>query len=318
VLSFQADEKISSVIPVREFEANAHLLMATKRGTVKKTSLTDYSRPRAGGIIGIGLDEGDDLISVVLTRDGDEVVLSSKDGMAIRFAEADARAMGRGARGVRGINLAASDEVVGMVVADPVGYLLTVCEKGFGKRTPFGANTAEEAAEDESAEPEALPEQSDGAENRSQMRYRRQRRGGKGVIDIRTSDRNGPVVGVVSVRDGDEVMLITAQGMVNRTKVDEIRVVGRNTQGVRVMNVEPGDALVTAAKIARDDVENGAAAPFSTSSATRIEASIARSTARLVSSRSVASATASTVPAAVAKLRIKQVLVRSRLKNSTS
>jgi len=261
VLSFKADEKISSVIPVREFEEHAHLLMATKRGTVKKTSLTDYSRPRAGGIIGIGLDEGDDLISVVLTRDGDEVVLSSKDGMAIRFAETDARAMGRGARGVRGINLAEGDEVVGMVVADPDGYLLTVCENGFGKRTPFGANTAEETAEEETPEPETAPEQTDGTENRSQMRYRRQRRGGKGVIDIRTSDRNGPVVGVVSVRDGDEVMLITAQGMVNRTKVDEIRVVGRNTQGVRVMNVDPGDSLVTAAKIARDEVENGAATP---------------------------------------------------------
>jgi DNA gyrase subunit A len=266
LLSFKPDEKISSVIPVRHFEDDAHLLMATKGGTVKKTSLMDYSRPRAGGIIGIALDEGDDLISVVLTRPGDEVVLSSRDGMAIRFSEADARAMGRNTRGVRGIKLGADDQVIGMVVADPEGYLLTVCENGFGKRTPFGPNTAGETlenGEDEEepggseadAEAEPAPEEVDGPVSRSQMRYRRQRRGGKGVIDIRTSERNGPVVGVVAVRDGDEVMLITSQGMVNRTTVDEIRVVGRNTQGVRVMNIDEGDQLVTAAKVAREEIE---------------------------------------------------------------
>src|SRR5205823_1451494 len=116
------------VIPVRRFEEDAHLLMATARGVVKKTTLQEYSRPRSGGIIGINMDEGDSLIDVVLTRAGDEVVLSTRHGMAIRFGEAQARSMGRNTRGVKGINLSDADEVVGMVVADPDGYLLTVCE----------------------------------------------------------------------------------------------------------------------------------------------------------------------------------------------
>jgi DNA gyrase subunit A len=260
VLSFKGDEKITSVIPVREFNENSCLLMATKNGTVKKTDLMAYSRPKQGGIIGISLEEGDSLISVVMTQPGDEVVLSSRNGMAIRFSEADARPMGRNTKGVRGIKLAEGDEVVGMVVADPEGYLLTVCENGFGKRTPFGANSAEDIAESEVEEPEEeAPEPVEGEDGgevpRSQMRYRKQRRGGKGVRDIRTSERNGRVVSVNAVRDGDQIMLITAQGMVNRTKVDEIRVVGRNTQGVRVMNVEENDSIVTAAKIASEDSE---------------------------------------------------------------
>jgi DNA gyrase subunit A len=262
VLSLRPEEKISSVIPVRHFEPDRHLLMATRRGIVKKTPLEDYSRPRAGGIIGISLDEGDALIDVALVRAGDEVVLSTRHGMAIRFDEADARAMGRPARGVKGITLVGEDAVVGMVVADPDGYLLTVCENGYGKRTPFGANTAGEVAEseseeaaDEPVEPEEPAEGGDGEEvrDRSAMRYRKQRRGGKGVRDIRTSERNGPVVGVTAVRGGDDIMLITAQGMVNRTHVDEIRVVGRNTQGVRVMNLNEGDKVASLAKVARED-----------------------------------------------------------------
>jgi DNA gyrase subunit A len=262
VLSLRPEEKISSVIPVRHFEPDRHLLMATRRGIVKKTPLEDYSRPRAGGIIGISLDEGDALIDVALVRAGDEVVLSTRHGMAIRFDEADARAMGRPARGVKGITLVGDDAVVGMVVADPDGYLLTVCENGYGKRTPFGANTAGEVAEsdaeeaaEEPAEPEEPADGGDGEEarDRSAMRYRKQRRGGKGVRDIRTSERNGPVVGVTAVRGGDDIMLITAQGMVNRTHVDEIRVVGRNTQGVRVMNLNEGDKVASLAKVARED-----------------------------------------------------------------
>jgi DNA gyrase subunit A len=271
VLSFKEDEKISGVIPVRHFEEDAHLLMATRNGTIKKTSLEQYSRPRAGGIIGINLDDGDDLIGVVLTRAGDEVVLSSRLGMAIRFAETDARAMGRNAYGVKGINLQESDAVIGVVVADPEGYLLTVCENGYGKRTPFGPNAAGESsdgAEDEAPEPEPVPESdADGGEavDRTSMRYRRQRRGGKGLRDIRTSERNGPVIGVISVRDGDDVMLITQQGMVNRTHADEIRMTGRNAQGVRVMNLNEGDRLASVAKIAREENGNGAEAPAETS-----------------------------------------------------
>jgi DNA gyrase subunit A len=190
------------------------------------------------------------------------VVLSTRHGMAIRFDEANARAMGRNTRGVKGINLAGDDAVVGMVIADPDGYLLTVCENGYGKRTPFGANTAGEVAEadaeeavEEPAEAEEAAEGGDGEEvkDRGSMRYRKQRRGGKGVRDIRTSERNGPVVGITAVRDGDDIVLITVQGMVNRTHVDEIRVVGRNTQGVRVMNLNEGDKVASLAKVARED-----------------------------------------------------------------
>ncbi len=314
VLSLKPEEKITSVIPVRRFDTTRHLMMATRRGLVKKTALEAYSRPRSGGLIGIHLEEGDSLISVVMTQPGDEVVLSTRQGMAIRFDESDARPMGRDTKGVKGINLASGataasgggdapgdasgDEVVGMVVADPEGYLLTVCEKGYGKRTPFGANVAGEVAEGEEEPPQApsteggeqppasapavgqeptqpSAEQSSSppleggvgggtptdetppegeTPDRSGMRYRKQRRGGKGLRDIRTSDRNGPVVAIVSVRDGDELMLITQQGMVTRIRVDEVRVIGRNTQGVRLISLNEGDKVVTAAKIAREDV----------------------------------------------------------------
>ena len=270
VLSLKAEEKISSVIPVRHFDASHSLLMATRRGLVKKTPMAEYSRPRTGGIIGISLDEGDSLIGVVVTHEGDEVMLSTRQGMAIRFDQANARAMGRNTRGVKGINLQSNDEVVGLAVADPEGYLLTLCENGYGKRTPFGANVAGEGAVEpevegeesaEPVEPAEVVEPTDAAEaepaedDRSAMRYRKQRRGGKGVRDIRTSSRNGPVVGVASVRDGDDIMLITVQGMVNRTHVTEIRVIGRNTQGVRIMNLNEGDKIASLAKVAREDTE---------------------------------------------------------------
>ncbi len=276
VLSLKPEEKITSMIPVRRFDAGGHLILATRRGLVKKTTLEEYSRPRAGGIIGISLDEGDTLIGVVLTHPGDEVVLCTRHGMAIRFDEANARSMGRNARGVRGIRLQGDDEVVGMVVADPEGYLLTVCEKGYGKRTPFGANTAgtepEESDPEASAtesepegsatesEPEALATEDAEEESteRSAMHYRKQRRGGKGVRDIRTSERNGFVVGVVSVREIDDIMLITTNGMVNRTHVGEIRVVGRNTQGVRIMNLNEGDKIASLAQVAREEPEEQA------------------------------------------------------------
>jgi DNA gyrase subunit A len=275
LLALKAEEKITSVIPVRRFTDDTYLLMATHKGLVKKTALTDYSRPKSGGIIGIAIEEGDTLISVVQVKAGDEVVLATKHGMAIRFGESDARAMGRNTYGVKGIKLRKEDEVVGMVVADPEGSLMTVCENGYGKRTPFGANTAGEAEEEEGGEEEsdvggqesggsgspapgeAGPEGEDdaGPEDRSSMRYRKQRRGGKGVRDIRTSERNGPVVGVLSVRDSDDIMLITSQGMVNRTHVHEVRVIGRNTQGVRIMNLNEGDKIASLAKIAKEDGE---------------------------------------------------------------
>ena len=195
--------------------------------------------------------------------------------MAICFDEGQARAMGRNTRGVKGIALMEGDEVVGMVVTDPEGQLLTVCENGYGKRTPFGPNIASEVVEgadsvDEPApdaeEPEAeAPVESsieasaeasgeaeageDDPSGRSSMRYRTQRRGGKGLRDIRTSTRNGVVVGVTAVRETDDIMLITTQGMVNRTHIREIRVVGRNTQGVRIMNLSEGDKISSIAKV---------------------------------------------------------------------
>jgi DNA gyrase subunit A len=267
VLSLKPEEKITSLIPVRRFDAGGHLIMATRRGLVKKTALQEYSRPRSGGIIGISLDEGDTLIDVVLTQPSDEVLLCTRNGMAIRFDESNVRSVGRSARGVKGINLQGDDEVIGMVVADPEGYLLTICENGYGKRTPFGANTAsaepadgEETSEEPVAEEptvESAGEEESGGE-RSAMHYRKQRRGGKGVRDIRTSERNGHVVGVVSVRDPDDIMLITTGGMVNRTHVREIRVVGRNTQGVRIMNLNEGDKIASIAQVAREEPEERA------------------------------------------------------------
>jgi DNA gyrase subunit A len=271
VLSLKEGEKISSVIPVRKFDDVSCLLMATRGGLVKKTTLEKYSRPKSGGIIGIALEEGDVLISVALTRPSDEVVLSTKNGMAIRFAESDVRPSGRDTYGVKGINLSEGDQVVGMVVTDPDGALLTVCENGYGKRTPFGANLEVEP-EDEPSDPEIAPPsdpESPGdetmPETRSAMRYRKQKRGGKGLRDIRVSDRNGPVLGVVSVREGDDIMLITAQGMVNRTHVREIRVIGRNTQGVRIMNLNEGDKIASIAKVAQENGETEAETPSSPS-----------------------------------------------------
>jgi DNA gyrase subunit A len=263
VLSLKEDEKITSVIPVRRFVENKCLMMATRGGQIKKTKLELYSRPKQGGIIGIALEEGDTLIDVALTGPGDQVVLSTRQGMAIRFDESQVRPMGRDTRGVRGINLQEGDEVVGMVVADPQGYLLTVCENGHGKRTPFGANVAgEEPAEAEAEEP-AEGEGAEGEEapkDRSGMRYRKQKRGGKGLRDILTNERNGAVVGALSVRDGDDIMLITTQGMVNRTHASEVRVVARNRQGVRIMNLKEGDKIASLAKVAREDVEEERAA----------------------------------------------------------
>ena len=262
VLSLKPDEKISGIIPVREFTEGDFLLTATRKGLVKKTRLSEYSRPRAGGIIGMALEDDDKLISVGLTRPGDEVVLSTRNGMAIRFSEANTRPTGRATYGVKGIKLTRDDELVGMVVADPDGFLLTVCENGYGKRTPFGANTilanpdAEVVDEDTADEPEEELEPSDtegGNTDRSQMRYRLQRRGGKGVKDVRVTAKNGKVIGVERVRDGDEIMFITLQGMVTRSKVDDVRIVGRNTQGVKVMNLADGDRIVSLAKVAREN-----------------------------------------------------------------
>jgi DNA gyrase subunit A len=237
---------------------------------VKKTSLDAYSRPMKGGIIAIRLEEGDNLIGVVLARPGNEIVLSTKKGKCIRFDESQARAMGRATYGVKGITLASDDEVVGMVVVDPDATLLTVCEHGFGKRTPFGAGGEVEDDESEMtdlAEPEqGEVERTEAGDNvvegqvdgqvegqpveRGNMRYRVQRRGGKGLIDIKTTPRNGFVVATAAVKDQDEVMITTARGMLVRIRVSEISVIGRNTQGVRLIRLDENDTVASLAKIA--------------------------------------------------------------------
>jgi DNA gyrase subunit A len=275
VLSLKPDEKITSVIPVRHFDGDRYLLMATRRGLVKKTVLADYSRRRQAGIIGIALEEGDTLIDVALVQAGDEVVLCTAQGMAIRFDESQARPMGRNTYGVKGISLTGDDEVVGMVVVDPEGCLLTVCANGYGKRTPFGLSGAAESTEttfdpadvehadqedsEEPADDEPTGEGEEEASSRDSARsYRKQKRGGKGIRDVKTSTRNGPVVGVVSVRETDDIMLITTGGMVNRTHASEVRIVGRNTQGVRIMNLKESDRIASVARVAREENVPGA------------------------------------------------------------
>jgi DNA gyrase subunit A len=243
--------------------------MATRNGTVKKTALSAFSRPMKGGIIAIKLDEGDELIDVRSVADDDDVVLATRNGMSIRFSHHDARPMGRPAHGVRGISLGEGDSVAGMVVADPEMTLLTVCEKGYGKRTPFGLpalSEAEEQAEEaleaeapaEVEEPTETPsgEAAEGEEGEEaaagytgNQRYRRQKRGGKGLRDIRTTDRNGQVVDIVSVTDDDEVIMITARGKIQRVRASDISQIGRNTQGVRIIRLDDEDTLVSLARI---------------------------------------------------------------------
>jgi DNA gyrase subunit A len=263
------EERVTSCLAVREFTDDRFLIMATRNGTVKKTALSAFSRPMKGGIIAIKLDEGDELIDVRSVADDDDVVLATRNGMSIRFSHHDARPMGRPAHGVRGISLGDGDSVAGMVVADPEMTLLTVCEKGYGKRTPFGLpalSEAEEQAEEaleaeapaEVEEPTETPsgEAAEGEEGEEaaagytgNQRYRRQKRGGKGLRDIRTTDRNGKVVDIVSVADDDEVIMITARGKIQRVRASDISQIGRNTQGVRIIRLDEGDSLVSLARI---------------------------------------------------------------------
>ncbi len=228
-----ANQQIASIIAVSSFEEEEgkcrELVMATKNGLVKKTHLSAYGNPRSTGVIAINLDPNDALIGVTLTCGKDDIILGTRDGMTIRFDEQEVRSMGRASRGVRGIKLRPGDEVVGMVVPGEKAALFTVCENGYGKRT--------------------------GVEN-----YRAQTRGGVGLKNIKTSARNGKVVSLESVLPGDDLMLITANGMIIRTGLDEIRSIGRNTQGVRLIKLKSEDKLVAAEKIAAEDIE-GEAAP---------------------------------------------------------
>jgi len=274
LLNLQPEEKVAACRPVRDFSLPDHyLLFATARGLVKKTALSAYGRPVRGGIIALKLREGDELVGAVVTKKGDEVLLATEKGMAIRFRESDVRPMGRAAAGVKGISLMDDDRVVGLVVAEPDACLLTVCAHGYGKRTPIGASTAgpvtdedlekpeqeteTSAADEELPEEETPVEEPEGAESEggdegevgSQFYYRTQRRGGKGIRDIKTDARNGPVVGVAVVHDDDEILMMTAKGKTQRLRVSEIRLVGRNTKGVRLMTLDEGDTVVAVKRI---------------------------------------------------------------------
>lgn len=225
LLQLEQGEKINAYIPISKFDEKHYLLMVTKKGTAKKTALTDFSNPRKTGIIAISLDEGDKLVSVKLTDGTKEVVIGTKHGKAIRFNENDVRDMGRGAYGVRGMRLVGEDEVVSMAVVEESTTLLTVTENGFGKRTEF-------------------------------EEYRTSNRGGQGVITIDVNVRNGNVVDIRSVREDDEIMVTTSNGIIIRVPVSGIRVQGRNTQGVKIMNVGEKDRVVGVATLAKEE-ENG-------------------------------------------------------------
>ena len=225
LLNLQEGERVTAMISVRDFkkEAKKYLLMATKKGVIKKSLLENYSRPRKMGIIAVNLDSDDELVSVRQTTGKDDIIMSSLKGMAIKFNEKDVRSEGRASRGVKGITLRKDDVVIGIEIVEESDSLLTSCENGYGKRTPVES-------------------------------YRTQRRGGIGVINIKTSERNGNVVSVRKVDVEDEIMLITKNGIINRQKVKEIRAIGRNTQGVRLMKLDEEDKLVSVARIAKEDL----------------------------------------------------------------
>jgi DNA gyrase subunit A len=274
LLNLSEGEQIADCRAVKDFDLPDHCLVtATARGLVKKTPLAAYSRPMKTGIIAIKLREGDELVDVAVAKPGDELVLATSKGMAIRFKQSDARPMGRNSSGVKGIKLTAGDSVVGMVVADPQATLLTACANGYGKRTPFGPNLeSESGAEEERAgegpesdeDPieretgshdaeELEPAESEEEELASGHCYRTQRRGGKGLRDIKASERNGPAIGIVSVRDDDELFMITARGKIQRIAVADIGIIGRNTQGVKIMSLDEDDKLVAVKRVPKEE-----------------------------------------------------------------
>jgi DNA gyrase subunit A len=227
------DEKIAALLAVKDFpeqDDQQYVVMGTRKGTIKKTDLTAFSNPRPSGIIAMGIEDGDSVIAVEISDGKEQIFIGTHDGMAIRFDETDVRPMGRTAYGVRGITLREGDEVVAMEVVREGGTVLTVAQNGYGKRT-------------------GLDE------------YRLQSRGGVGIINIQTSDRNGKVVGIAYVHDDDELMLISQQGMILRMKAGDIRVIGRATQGVRLIEMEEGDAVVSVAKLAEREGDVVDAAP---------------------------------------------------------
>ena len=233
LLTLSEDEHVTTVLPVSKFRDDLYVVMGTKMGVVKKTELSAYSHPRSGGIIAINLDEGDKLIATEITDGHRHLMLGTKSGLVIRFKEEDVRSVGRSARGVRGISLVKGDEVIGMQTLEPdaKATILTVTENGFGKRS-------------------------------SSDHYRTQGRAGKGVISVKTTERNGNAVSFLQVSEDDEIMIMTAEGKVLRCPITNVREIGRNTQGVKLMGTQDNDRVVGVAKLAESsgqrDTGNGA------------------------------------------------------------
>jgi DNA gyrase subunit A len=223
--SLEQGEMINAMIPVKEFDDKHDLIMATKKGVIKKTVLSAYGNPRATGIIAINLDEGDELVETKLSDGTHDITLATRNGQAIRFSESNIREIGRATRGVRGITLEGDDEVVSMAIVDENSTLLSITEHGYGKRTMVSE-------------------------------YRKTNRGGKGVITIITSERNGKVVAVKEVTDNDELVATSSGGMVIRIPITDIKVQGRNTQGFRIMRLDEGDKVIAVARIAKES-DNG-------------------------------------------------------------
>ena len=240
LVRLQEGEKIAAFVACRDFETPGFIVLATRNGVIKKTDLASFSNPRPGGIIALGVEDDDALIDAVLTTGSSQLLLSTHAGMAIRFEETDVRPMGRTAYGVKGIDLDEGDNVVSLEVVHETGKVLTVCENGFGKCTPI-------------------------------EEYRVQSRGGKGIINIKTEGRNGAVIGVKFIAGDEGVMLITGKGMIIRTRSTEISTMGRNTQGVTLIQTDDGDQLVSIARLAEKDetVENAESAE--TTDATVVE-----------------------------------------------
>ena len=213
LLPLEDDERITSMLPVSEYTNEHFVFMATSNGTVKKTALTNFARQRSVGLRAIELDEGDELVGTAITDGEQDVMLVSSSGKAIRFSEADVRPMGRTARGVRGIKMSDGFRMIALIIPDSDQCILSVSENGYGKRTRS----------------DEFPVYG---------------RGGQGVIGMQASDRNGPIVGAAQVADGDEIMLISDNGTLVRTRVDEVSVQGRNTQGVRLIRLKDGEKLV--------------------------------------------------------------------------
>jgi len=224
LLQISSAETITATLPVREFDESKYIIMATRRGVVKKTSLAAYGHPRSTGIMALSLDAGDQLIRVGITNGDHDILLGTRDGMAIRFHESEVRPMGRVSRGVKGISMRPEDEVMGMEVVNPGETLLTVTENGFGKRTKISE-------------------------------YPVQGRGGKGVITIKTTERNGEVINVRQVSDDDDLMIITRKGQIIRMKIVGVSVIGRNTQGVKLIGIESGDKVTGVATLAEKESE---------------------------------------------------------------